>query len=85
MLAYHLTSTGHNLNYLPQYIASRHGFFQEQGLNVSETIPTPWDGVLDALADDILTIIAHITVPPSEGEEDSNLLQGAATLPHLVF
>ncbi|KAK5050995.1 hypothetical protein LTR84_003554 [Exophiala bonariae] len=51
MQPFHLTATGFNINYLPQYIAHRHGFFSEQGLDVITTIPTPWDGVLDALAD----------------------------------
>jgi NitT/TauT family transport system substrate-binding protein len=51
MQPFRLTATGYNINYLPQYIASRHGFFREQGLDVVTTIPTPWDGVLDALAD----------------------------------
>lgn len=51
MQPFHLTATGYNLNYLPQYIAQRHGFFQEQELEVTVNIPTPWDGVLDALAD----------------------------------
>lgn len=48
---FHLTATGYNLNYLPEYIALRHGFFREQGLDVNVNIPTPWGGVLDALAD----------------------------------
>jgi NitT/TauT family transport system substrate-binding protein len=48
---YHLTATGYNLNYLPEYIALRHGFFKDQGLDVSVNIPVPWDGVLDALHD----------------------------------
>ncbi|KIW18015.1 hypothetical protein PV08_02302 [Exophiala spinifera] len=51
MQPFQLTATGYNINYLPQYIAHRHGFFREQGLDVNTTIPTPWDGVLDALAD----------------------------------
>ncbi|KAF2501282.1 periplasmic binding protein-like II [Lophium mytilinum] len=51
MQPFNLTATGYNLNYLPEYIALRHGFFREQGLDVKVTIPTPWDGVLDALAD----------------------------------
>lgn len=51
MQPFHLTATGYNINYLPQYIAERHGFFREEGLDVTVTIPTPWDGVLDALAD----------------------------------
>jgi NitT/TauT family transport system substrate-binding protein len=48
---FHLTATGYNINYLPQYIAARHGFFANHGIEVIATIPTPWDGVLDALAD----------------------------------
>src|ERR1700742_1735757 len=51
MQPFRLTATGYNINYLPQYIAQRHGFFSELGLDVVTTIPTPWDGVLDALAD----------------------------------
>lgn len=51
MQPFHLTATGYNLNYLPEYIALRHGFFREQGLDVTVNIPTPWDGVLDELAD----------------------------------
>ena len=51
MQTFHLTSTGYNLNYLPEYIASRHGFFRELELDVTVNIPSPWDGVLDALAD----------------------------------
>lgn len=48
---FNLTATGYNINYLPQYIAQRHGFFASQDLDVTISIPTPWDGVLDALAD----------------------------------
>ncbi|KAI1616683.1 hypothetical protein EDD36DRAFT_143010 [Exophiala viscosa] len=51
MQPFHLTATGYNINYLPQYIAHRHGFFGDEGLDVTTTIPAPWDGVLDALAD----------------------------------
>ncbi|KAH7082050.1 hypothetical protein FB567DRAFT_605258 [Paraphoma chrysanthemicola] len=51
MQPFRLTATGYNLSYLPEYIALRHGFFREQGLDVTVNIPTPWDGVLDALHD----------------------------------
>lgn len=51
MVPYHLTATGYNLNYLPEYIALRHGFFREQELDVTVKIPSPWDGVLDELAE----------------------------------
>ena len=50
MQTFNLTATGYNINYLPQYIAQRHHLFASQNLNVVTTIPTPWDGVLDALA-----------------------------------
>lgn len=64
MQPFRLTSTGHNINYLPQYIAQRHGFFREQGLDFAETIPVPWDGVLDALADGIADMaLGGIWVP----------------------
>ncbi|KAL1898440.1 hypothetical protein Sste5346_003343 [Sporothrix stenoceras] len=48
---YHVAATGHSLNYLPQYIAQRHGFFKEQGLEVMVSVPSPWDDVLVELAD----------------------------------
>ncbi|KAF7553559.1 hypothetical protein G7Z17_g3526 [Cylindrodendrum hubeiense] len=51
MEQFNLTATGYNLNYLPEYIAHRHGFFREQGLEVTVNIPIPWDGVLDRLAE----------------------------------
>lgn len=48
---FHVTATGHSLNYLPEYIAQRHGFFAAQGLDVTVSVPQPWDRVLDDLAD----------------------------------
>lgn len=64
MQPFRLTATGYNINYLPQYIAQRHGFFSEQGLDVVTTIPTPWDGVLEALADGSAdTALGGIWVP----------------------
>jgi NitT/TauT family transport system substrate-binding protein len=51
MQRFNLTATGYNLNYLPEYIALRHGFFREQNLDVTVKIPVPWDGVLDSLGD----------------------------------
>ncbi|CAK7224518.1 hypothetical protein SCUCBS95973_005544 [Sporothrix curviconia] len=48
---FHIAATGHSLNYLPQYIADRRGFFQEQGLALSVSVPSPWDNVLEELAD----------------------------------
>ncbi|KAL2815240.1 hypothetical protein BDW59DRAFT_177673 [Aspergillus cavernicola] len=50
MESFHVSATGHSLNYLPEYIAHRHEFFKDQGLNVTATIPSPWDKVLDDLA-----------------------------------
>lgn len=46
---FHVSATGHSLNYLPEYIAERHGFFKEQGIKVTVTVPQPWDLVLEDL------------------------------------
>jgi NitT/TauT family transport system substrate-binding protein len=48
---FHVTATGHSLNYLPEYIAHRHGLFAAQNLSVTVTVPRPWDVVLDELSD----------------------------------
>ncbi|CAK7207492.1 hypothetical protein SEUCBS139899_010302 [Sporothrix eucalyptigena] len=73
MQTFNLTATGHNLNYLPQYIAQRHGFFQKEGLEVITTIPTPWDGVLDALAaDEAHMALGGIWVPSMYRERVQN-------------
>lgn len=64
MQPFHITATGYSLSYLPEYIALRHGFFHEQGLDVTVQIPIPWDGVLDALADGSATMcLGGIWVP----------------------
>lgn len=49
MLDFHISATGHSLNYLPEYVAVRQGFFEEEGLRVTASVPKPWDLVLDAL------------------------------------
>ncbi|KAF6812987.1 hypothetical protein CSOJ01_04820 [Colletotrichum sojae] len=41
---FHVSATGHSLNYLPEYIAQRHGFFREQGLDVTVTVPSMYYG-----------------------------------------
>lgn len=49
MLDFHVSATGHSLNYLPEYIAVREGFFENEGLRVTASVPKPWDLVLEAL------------------------------------
>ena len=49
MLDFHVSATGHSLNYLPEYVAVREGFFEEEGLRVTASVPKPWDLVLEAL------------------------------------
>ncbi|MEZ0490816.1 ABC transporter substrate-binding protein [Kineococcus sp. TBRC 1896] len=51
MTRFHVTATGHSLNYLPEYVATWRGFFAEEDLTVTATVPRPWDLVLDELAD----------------------------------
>ncbi|PRX04019.1 UNVERIFIED_ORG: NitT/TauT family transport system substrate-binding protein [Martelella mediterranea] len=47
MQNFHITATGHSLNYLPEYVAVWQGFFADEGLNVTAEVPSPWDRVLD--------------------------------------
>lgn len=49
METFAVSATGHSLNYLPNYIASELGFFADEGLQVSEVVPRPWDLVLDQI------------------------------------
>lgn len=49
MQEYHVTATGHSLNYLPEYIATEQGFFADAGLLVTASVPKPWDLVLEDL------------------------------------
>lgn len=39
---YKISATGNSINYLPQYIAEKLGFFAEQGLQVETHIPANW-------------------------------------------
>jgi NitT/TauT family transport system substrate-binding protein len=50
MQNFHVSATGHSLNYLPEYVADWQGFFAEEGLSVSVSVPLPWDVVLQELA-----------------------------------
>lgn len=51
MERFHVTATGHSLNYLPNYVAAAQDYFEEEGLAVSETVPSPWDRVLDHIGE----------------------------------
>ena len=46
MQTFHVSATGHSLNYLPEYVAVWQGFFEEEGLGVTASVPSPWDLVL---------------------------------------
>lgn len=50
MQKFHISATGHSVNYLPEYIANWQGFFAAEGLAVSADVPNPWDIVLADLA-----------------------------------
>lgn len=50
MQKFHISATGHSVNYLPEYVANWRGFFTEEGLAVSADVPNPWDIVLADLA-----------------------------------
>lgn len=46
MKRFHITATGHSLNYLPQYVATKLGYFRDAGLDVTSDVPDPWMQVL---------------------------------------
>jgi NitT/TauT family transport system substrate-binding protein len=49
MQTFHVSATGHSVNYLPEYMAVRLGYFTHEGLAVQASVPSPWDLVLDDL------------------------------------
>jgi NitT/TauT family transport system substrate-binding protein len=49
MFNFHVSATGHSVNYLPEYVANWQGFFAEENLNVTASVPSPWDVVLSDL------------------------------------
>ena len=50
MQNFHVSATGHSVNYLPEYVAAWQGFFAAEGLAVTASVPQPWDRVLDDIA-----------------------------------
>lgn len=51
MNKFHVSATGHSLNYLPHYAAVSRGYFADEGMEVSVSVPSPWDQVLDDIAE----------------------------------
>jgi len=49
MQRFHISATGHSVNYLPEYVADWQGFFAAEDLEISVTVPSPWDLVLREL------------------------------------
>lgn len=43
---YKISSTGLSINYMPQYIAEKLGYFSDLDLKIETTIPSPWIKVL---------------------------------------
>jgi NitT/TauT family transport system substrate-binding protein len=46
---FRISATGHSLNYLPEYLATKLGYFEAEELTVTATVPSPWTRVLDDL------------------------------------
>ncbi|MEZ2406387.1 NitT/TauT family transport system substrate-binding protein [Bosea sp. OAE752] len=64
MQRFHISATGHSLNYLPEYVAARQGYFAEEGLEVTVSVPKPWDLVLDELGNGTAdAVLGGIWVP----------------------
>lgn len=43
---FHISATGLSINYLPEYLAMKLGYFEELGVNVTSYVPKPWTTVL---------------------------------------
>ncbi len=43
---FHISATGVSINYMPEYVASELGYFEELGLKVTSYVPKPWTTVL---------------------------------------
>lgn len=64
MDTYRISSTGVSINYLPQYIAEKNGFFEELDLKVETDVPTSWTRVLDDInSGDYHAVCGGIWVP----------------------
>lgn len=64
MHKFHISATGLSLNYMPEYIAKREGFFEEEGLDVTYYVPNPWTiGLTDINRGESQAVIGGIWVP----------------------
>ena len=63
---FHISATGLSINYMPQYLASALGYFQEVGLEVTSYVPSPWTVVLkDVNSGQAQAVVGGIWVPLS--------------------
>lgn len=61
---FHIAATGHSLNYLPEYVANWQGYFAQEDLNISVSVPSPWQKVLDEVGcSEAQAVIGGIWVP----------------------
>ena len=43
---FHISATGLSINYMPEYLADKLGYFAQEGLVVTSYVPSPWTKVL---------------------------------------
>lgn len=64
MTRFHISATGHSLNYLPEYVGVWQGFFADEGIEVTAVVPSPWDVVLaDLGSGEADAVLGGIWVP----------------------
>jgi len=59
-----VAATGLSMNYMPEYLASEHGFFEEEGVEVDAYRPNPWvQGLEDINTGKADVVLGGIWVP----------------------
>lgn len=88
MKHFHVSATGLSLNYMPQYVAQEHGFFEEVGLAVTCEVPSSWTQVLkDIDAGKAATALGGVWVPAmyhGRGRDYCSFAQISARCPLLL-
>ncbi len=64
MKDFRVAATGVSINYMPEYVADKLGFFKEVGINYSSYAPSPWTQCLtDVNAEKAHAVVGGIWVP----------------------
>lgn len=61
---FHISATGLSINYMPEYLADKLGYYAEVGIEVTSYVPSPWTRVLkDIDSGDAQAVVGGIWCP----------------------